>query len=240
MQSFISDLRSALKEIYRTVRYDMIDELYQYNGYGAGGDLSSNVDLLAEKIYVKHLSRYGQIISEESGIIGNGEWKLIIDPIDGSDNLLSSFPYYGTSIAVQKDGEMLLSCVANFANGDLFIKHDAGFFKGNILESDMKPIRYHPFSKIGLFEKAYANPQIVARLNANGLKFRSPGAVALSLAYAYAVKYVLFVGKIREYDIAAGLHLCSDCHIYQDTTRIIVSKDKAIFDKIKEIVLKDE
>ena len=239
MESFLKDLKLSLKEIYATVRYDMIAEYYEYQGRGAGGDLSSTIDLLAEKIYVRNLSKYGKIISEESGEIGEGRWTMVIDPIDGSDNLLSAFPYYGTSIAVLEDSKPIFSCIANFANGDMFIKYDNVYQKGYIFNDKIEPITYNPFSKVGIFEKAYANPHIVSALKQEGLKFRSPGAVALSLAYAHSVQYVLFVGEIREYDVAAGLHQCSDCFLYRDENHIIVSKEEAIFDKIKKIVLKD-
>lgn len=88
---------------------------------GAGGDISSKLDLMAEAIFVKHLGDFGQI---ESGVIGGGESQIIIDPIDGSSNALSLFPFYGTSVAkVNAEGILDATIVCNLANSDIFYHH---------------------------------------------------------------------------------------------------------------------
>jgi len=68
-----------------------------------------------------------------------------------------------------------------------------------------------------------------------GLKFRAPGAVALSLAYAHACMYVVFLGNMRPYDIEAGLYLCEDLHTYMGEDILIVSHNKDVFAKILAI-----
>ena len=217
----------------------MKKSFYSYEGQGAGGDLSSKIDLFAEKIFMDRLRKYGCINSEESGIVGAGERTIILDPIDGSDNLLSSFPYYGASIAL-KDSKTLFSCIVNFANGDFFVKWDSLYKKGSLLDDRLEDVQPNPYSKIGIFEKAYANPLIVKKLQEHKLKFRSPGAVALSLAYARYVRYVLFIGKLRPYDIEAGLHQCEGLFLYLDESTILVSKERQIFDMIQDILIKEK
>ena len=93
----------------------------------------------------------------------------------------------------------------------------------------------HP--KIGIVEKAYSNPELVAKLHKKRLKFRSPGAIALSLAYARTVNFVVFSGKHRIFDVDAGLHLCSDLNVLVRDDFILVSRDKMIFDTIKNLIL---
>ena len=68
-----------------------------------------------------------------------------------------------------------------------------------------------------------------------GLKFRSPGAVALSLAYAHSVNYVVFMGNMRTYDVAAGFYLCEDLYTYVDEDIFVVSHNKDVFAKILTI-----
>ncbi len=238
MEEFFKDLKSCCHEIYRTIHHGMKESFYSYEGQGAGGDLSSKIDLFAEKIFIEKLSKYGRINSEESGVVGEGERTIILDPIDGSDNLLSSFPYYGASIAL-KEKRVLFSCIVNFANADFFVKWGSLYKKGSLLHEELQDVVPNPFSKVGIFEKAYANPQIVKKLQERRLKFRSPGAVALSLAYARYVRYVLFVGQLRPYDIEAGLHQCEGLHLYMDESAIVVSKERQIFDMIKDIVTKE-
>ena len=239
MEEFFKDLKACCQEIYHTIHYGMQKSFYSYEGQGAGGDLSSKIDLFAEKIFIDRLSKYGRINSEESGIVGEGERTIILDPIDGSDNLLFSFPYYGASIAL-KESKTIFSCIVNFANADFFVKWGSMYKKGSLLHDHLEDVVQNPFSKVGIFEKAYANPQIVQKLQESRLKFRSPGAVALSLAYARYVRYVLFVGRLRPYDIEAGLHQCEGLYLYQDDSTILVSKERQIFDMIKDIVTKDK
>ncbi len=196
--------------------------------YGAGGDVSSRLDLFAEAVFVKHLSSFGQIESEESGVMGEGEERIIIDPIDGSSNALSLFPFYGTSVAkINAEGILDAAVVCNLANGDIFLKSaTTKVQQGKLFSTTFHTPHTAPTAEIGLFEKAYANPLLVAALDKEKLKFRSPGAIALSLAYAHSVKYVLFVGAFRIYDFAAGLALCEGLEVIVEADYVIVSKDK--------------
>jgi len=238
----LQEILKASKKIYSLIHKRMDERYFEIVKIGAGGDKSTKIDLISEEIYIKHLKKFGQIISEESGIIGEGDIKIVLDPIDGSDNLISGFPYYGTSIAIQKDQKTALSFIANFANGDIFIKSENFYKKGSFLIDDfgffdVKTLKSS--GRVGLFEKAYANPKIVKRLKLASIKFRSPGAVALSLSYAHYVRFVLFIGEIREYDIAAGIHQCEDLNLYYNDKYILVSKDDNLFEKIKNDILKD-
>ncbi|MEA1919486.1 MAG: inositol monophosphatase family protein [Campylobacterota bacterium] len=208
---------------------------------GHGGDISIEADLLCERILLKYLSKYGQILSEESGYIGEGEQTVVIDPLDGSSNFKSQFPYYGTSIALRNKGETLCGVVCNFENGDFFFRSNTELFVKNIFDHDRNAyVQNNANSAVGLFEKSYDYPEVVASLKKKKLKFRSPGAVALSLAYAHYVEYVLFLGTMRDYDILAGMHLCKDLNHYQDENCIIISKDKTSFETLCDIIIKKD
>jgi myo-inositol-1(or 4)-monophosphatase len=238
MNDFIQACIAANEEIAKVIESGMDAALFEKTEVGAGGDVSSRLDLLAESIFVKHLSSFGHIESEESGIIGEGDAKIIIDPIDGSSNALSLFPYYGTSVArVNAEGILDAAVVCNLANGDLFFKIPGEKLQqGKLFSSSFTKVESAPASEIGLFEKAYANPALVAMLDASGLKFRAPGAVALSLAYAHTVDFVLYAGAFRIYDFAAGLALCEGLEVIVEQDYVIVSKDKKITQKIEAIL----
>jgi myo-inositol-1(or 4)-monophosphatase len=240
MSPFIQAVISANEEIYHLIKNGIDNSLALESNIGAGGDISTALDLKAEEIFVKHLSSFGKIESEESGIIGEGTSHIILDPIDGSSNALSNFPYYGTSVALI-DSEGLLECaiVCNLANRDIFIKEsNKPTKKGKLFESEFYLDKITNFSKIGLFEKAYANATLIKLLDENNLKFRAPGAIALSLAYARSVEFVLFVGEFRIYDFAAGLALCEGLEVIVEQDYVIVSKSKTIANKIEELILK--
>ncbi len=239
MEELFWDVKAASCQIFEKIRKGLDESFYRYDGRGAGGDLSSKIDLFAEEIFIAKLQKYGKIVSEEAGEVGEGERVLIIDPIDGSDNLLSTFPYYGSSIALQQQGKTLFSFIVNYATAEFFVRWDGFYKKGSLLHNRLKDIRVNYNAKVGIFEKAYANAEVVAKLKDVGLKFRSPGAVALSLAYARYVKFVIFIGKIRDYDVAAGLHQAQGLYCYVDKSAIVLSKEQEVFDKICEIVQKD-
>lgn len=203
---------------------------------GAGGDLSIAYDLLAEDLFVKHLSPFGAILSEESGYIGEGDDLVVIDPIDGSDNLKSQFPYYGASVALKRENRTIAALVCNFANGDCFIRTEKGHFRRSLFrQEEYEEVKVNIHSRVGLFEKAGLHPGAARSLMDLGLKFRAPGAVALSLAYAHACMYVVFLGNMRPYDIEAGLYLCEDLHTYMGEDILIVSHNKDVFAKILAI-----
>ena len=239
MDPFVEACIRANEEISKAIEAGFDASWFEKTDVGAGGDVSSRLDLFAESVFVKHLSSFGFLESEESGIIGEGEAHIIIDPIDGSANALSHFPYYGTSVArVNADGVLDAAIVCNLANGDIFIKTPASPLKqGKLFDSQLHEVTPVPDAEIGLFEKAYANPQLVAKLDASGLKFRAPGAIALSLAYAHSVKFVLFAGAFRIYDFAAGLALCEGLEVVVEQDYVIVSKEKSVVETIEGIIV---
>jgi myo-inositol-1(or 4)-monophosphatase len=238
MRDFIEATICANEEIYNHIKDGITDELALEVSVGAGGDISTKLDLLAEEIFVKYLSSFGVIESEESGIIGQGDAHIILDPIDGSSNALSGFPYFGTSVAlIDESGLLKYAIVCNLANGDIFVKEaNKELVQGKLFSKDFSLVNEIKKPKIGLFEKAYANAKLVSLLDSEGLKFRASGAIALSLAYARSVNYVLFVGEFRIYDFAAGLALCEGLEVIVEQDYVIVSKDKNIATKIEELI----
>lgn len=238
MTDFIKACIQANEEIAEAIKDGFDTSWFEKTEVGAGGDVSSKLDLFAEAIFVKHLGMFGQIESEESGILGEGEEKIIIDPIDGSANALSLFPFYGTSVAkVNAEGILDAAVVCNLANKDIFFKSSSSEVQqGKLFSNTFHVPHTSEKSEIGLFEKAYANPGLVAALDKEKLKFRSPGAIALSLAYAHTVSYVLFMGEFRIYDFAAGLALCEGLEVIVEADYVIVSKEKSIAKKIETLI----
>ena len=240
MNEFIQAAITACQEIASLIK-EGNDNLFVLHEQGFGGDISNGVDLKAEAICFKHLSPFGSIFSEESGWMSpESSITISLDPIDGSDNFVSKLPYYGVSIARICDGETTEALVCNLANGDLFIRTGDEYYKCTIQNPTLKyEILPNPSAKIGLFEKGPEHPELVRILMEKKLKFRSPGALALSLAYAPYVKYVLFLGTMRPYDIQAGLFLSKHLHVFNDDRYILISADKELFEQIRLIVEKE-
>ncbi len=244
MNAFIVECIKANKEIYNYINQNLTKDDFLYEGsHGFGGDKSLNMDLKAEGIFIKYLSSFGNIYSEEIGLVktSNKNQKnitIIIDPLDGSNNFVSSLPYYGTSVALQFDDEVTVGIVCNLINGSILIRDENNILNKYDLEGNI--INYENLelneSKIGIFERSYAYPDVCLKLYEENFKYRSPGAVALSLSCAKMYDFVLFCGNIREFDVKAGLYICNDLYIYQTEEILLVSKNKEIFCKLKNLL----
>jgi myo-inositol-1(or 4)-monophosphatase len=197
---------------------------------GAGGDYMMNIDKIAEDIFVKYLLKFANIQSEESGYIKSpnisNEYIIYLDPIDGSDNLRASLPYYGTSIALNIKNTTKLAFIYNLSNHTYFYKTP---YCNNIKKNPYK-------NNLGIFERAYCSAKVVDKLHDKNFKFRSPGAVALSIANTYNYSFFLLDAKIRLEDITAGLYICNELNIYQNNKFLLICKNITIFNAIKEII----
>jgi myo-inositol-1(or 4)-monophosphatase len=238
---FVNSVMCALLEVRDTLKHSHDSSLFDSFEKGEGGDVSSGFDLKAEEIFFKHLSSFGSLFSEESGWMSpQNEYTIILDPIDGSDNFASFFPYYGVSIAREKSGKTIEGIVCNLANGDVFVRTMSEYYRTTLDKPALKlPIITNIKAKIGLFEKGPEHPLLGEKLIQNHLKYRSPGALALSLAYAPLVKYVLFLGTMRSFDIQAGLFLSQHLYGVSNEKYILISSSEEVFEQIRIIVEKE-
>lgn len=236
--SFTKAVIRANKELYEYITTHMVSsDLEESKTIGYGGDKTLNIDLIAENIFIKYLESFGDIFSEEAGLISSiSNIKIIIDPLDGSHNFLSSLAYFGTSVALQIDGITKAGYVCNLSNATLIYKDNIKLKQISIItNSEIKSFNIKN-PKIGIFERSYSYPNICQQLKEKSMKYRSPGAVALSLANANNYTFVLFAGMIREFDIAASLYICSNLFIHQEAEFLVITKNKEIFALIKEII----
>ena len=137
--SFIQDALRASLEIKNKLLLDS-PKLYEKWSQGAGGDISYGADLIAEEIYVSFLKKYAKIDSEESGIIGEGNYTIYLDPLDGSDNFKTNFPYYGSSIALCLGDITIIALVANFISSEVFIKSEGELYKTFLYDLTCKQV----------------------------------------------------------------------------------------------------
>jgi myo-inositol-1(or 4)-monophosphatase len=232
---FMLSCIAANREIYRLLNSG--EDLSGKCKKGFGGDISLKADLAAEAIFVKYLSQFGQIYSEESGFIGEGEDIVVIDPIDGSKNFASNIPYFGSSVALKRNGKIICAVIANFAAGYIHIKNGDCFERRFFLQDKIEKIISKPLQGIGIFEKAYQSQKLSHKLHQASFRYRTMGALALSLALSHEVDFVLFQGMVREFDIAAGWYMNEDLYRFKTENILLVSKDKGIFDKIRNFIL---
>jgi len=234
MHPFLPACRTANEAIALYLQDGLDAPMRLKSTVGAGGDVSSGIDLAAEAIFVEHLGRFGTIESEESGRIGSGEHTILLDPIDGSSNILSGFPYYGTSAAlIDPSGTTIAACVCNLASQEIFFKEPGTpAQRSHLFTETLHPYLPEGAPEIGLFERAYAHPDAVHTLGERALKFRAPGAVALSLVYALQVRYFLYLGTHRPYDFAAGLLFCEELPQVQTEEAVVIAREGEVLEEI--------
>ena len=237
--SFIEAVILANKELYTYINTNLSLNDYEYtNTIGFGGDNSLKMDLISENIFIKHLEKFGNIYSEECGLLStNKECTIIIDPLDGSNNFYSNLPYYGTSVALQKNGITIAGFVTNLVSSVIIYRafDDEIKYFSLLKETNFTPINLSK-TKFSIFERAYEYPAICNFLSKNNIKYRSLGAVALSLSEANNYDFVLYGGKIRDFDVAAALYICKELFVYRTDKILLISQNKQKINLIKEFI----
>ena len=89
-------------------------------------DFVTNSDLKTEKILIEELKKarpHYSILSEENGYNENKDLKntWIIDPIDGTNNFITKYPYFCISIAGYINNEIISGCILNPLTNELFL-----------------------------------------------------------------------------------------------------------------------
>lgn len=113
----------ALLALFDDLTSELIDALAGLQDWGLSGQIEGQYqhDLVADDIFVPALTGAGlRVLTEESGISGEGEITVVVDPVDGSTNASMGLPWYATSLcAVDSEGPLAAS-VMNLATGQRF------------------------------------------------------------------------------------------------------------------------
>lgn len=114
-ESILSHLRTCALEIGEAVK--------THRGRGFSGIRATqyHLDVVADDVALRVLSGAGyRVVSEESGVTGDGEVTIVVDPIDGSTNCDRGVPFFATSLAAMRGGELVAGLVVNQATGTFF------------------------------------------------------------------------------------------------------------------------
>lgn len=179
-------------------------------------DIVTEYDKRSEEIIVdKILSAHpdSTVLGEEGGEQGSGKVKWFIDPIDGTMNFATHFPFFCVSIGAAVDNQMIAGVIFDPIRNELFSATLAGAFcndqaiqaRGNRTEAESNIITSFPFIRESLTEndgKVYED--IVDRFRST----RRIGSAALELAYVAAGRAdVVMATQTNAWDVAAGICL---------------------------------
>jgi len=192
---------------------------------GAGGDISMQIDLIAENIVIDTLENANVnllLISEELGerYIGNKEKAiksqnvLIIDPVDGSNNAVRGIPYCSISIAYAIGKSIMnikKAVVLDLVSKDIYwaVKGEGAYLNNNEIHVSDLGIIDKCFFELNLpmknFFKQIDNLRPIFR---RFFRIRVLGSSALTLCQLAKGSMEAFI-NLREtnrlVDVAAGL-----------------------------------
>ena len=177
--------------------------------------LVSFVDKEAEKQLVEGLSALlpeAVFLTEEQTVrTQSGEYRWIIDPLDGTTNFLYNIPHYSISVALQQKDETVLGIVQHVPSGEQFYawKNGGAYVDGLRLQVSDRQKLSECVVATGFY---YDNrKRLEGWLNAirffieNTHNFRRFGSAALDLAWVAAGRFDAFYEYgLKPWDVAAG------------------------------------
>jgi myo-inositol-1(or 4)-monophosphatase len=183
-------------------------------------DLVTEADVAVEQFLVSRiLARFPDhaILGEETGAHAGGEYRWVIDPIDGTTSFVHGHPFYSVSIALQHNGDPVLAAVNAPALGQLFMAEKD---KGATLND--KPIRVSDRAELSdvMLATGFAclrentpenNLPLFNRIVPKIRDIRRGGSAAIDLAYvACGILDGFWELNLKPYDIAAGTLLVTE------------------------------
>jgi myo-inositol-1(or 4)-monophosphatase len=211
-------LKEASKRIYEAVKNIAgTEEAAGDFGRGAGGDISRNIDIIAENTVLNYLKKINFeciVLGEECGRVELSDKPkgfIIMDAIDGSANAVRGVPFFCSSLAFATENRLSSitdGVITNLSTGQMY---SASQGKGAFF--DDKQISVHkgtPLYKIVGVNISGASQKIMKKLQhvfEHHSHTRHFGANALEMAMFAQGLMDIFIdlrNKIRIQDIAAG------------------------------------
>lgn len=211
-------------------------------GRSYSGDESKEFDLISERIILRTLKEYLNdviLVSEESGVSGEGSWIAIVDPVDGSVNFEAGIPITAVSIGIARNSreaavhDIEAAVVAEVFRDVIYYFDKQNGFRTIGLDAKRKP---QP-SKILLGyvddTKSFEPLANIMRSYGSDIRLRSLGSAALDIIYVAlgaALGFVDARAKLRNVDIAASIaianHLGSSAYLCDGTDLTFLKIDK--------------
>ena len=186
-------------------------------------NLVTEADLASEALITERIRSHfpkHSILAEEAGdtvvIEGEGDWKWIIDPLDGTTNYAHGYPCFCVTIALERAGEIVLGVTYDPTRDELFAAEKGG---GATLNG--KAIHVSATDELGNSLLVTGFPYDIkyrtdiARhltdflLSTRGV--RRDGSAAIDLAYVACGRFDGFWEEgLNPWDVAAGVLLIEE------------------------------
>lgn len=184
-------------------------------GHKSEKDLVTEADVAVEAYLVGRIRQAypgHAILGEESGSHAGGEYRWVIDPIDGTTSFVHDQPFYSVSVAVELRGEAIMGAVYAPVLGELFMAEKG---KGATLNGERIYVSERgelaqcvlgtgfACTRVGL---AHNNLPYFARVMPQIRDLRRYGSAAMDLSYVACGRLDGFWElNLKVFDIAAGM-----------------------------------
>jgi myo-inositol-1(or 4)-monophosphatase len=221
----------------------------------AYNDIATEADIASENKAIKLIrAKYPDhiIYAEESGKEDkSGDYRWIIDPLDGTTNFKHRIPVFAVSIALEIKGEIHCGIVyAPYMNEFFVAEKGKGAYlndkkisvsNAKVREMSLVATGFLPYKK-----EADKNLDIWAHVNRSGYQARRLGAASMDLAYTACGRFEAFWEfGLHAWDIAAGLLLVQEAggnvtevkgeKIHVESPSILASNGK-LHEDVKELI----
>jgi myo-inositol-1(or 4)-monophosphatase len=177
-------------------------------------DMVTELDRLAEKFIVEGLLAerpHDGIVGEEgTARRGTSGVSWLVDPVDGTTNLLYDLPGWSVSIAARYEDETIAGAVFVPAEGELFAAVAGGGARCNRTPIACSGTTDLATALVGtgfsyLPERRAEQATVIARLISRVRDIRRLGSAAVDLCYVGAGRFdVYFESGLNPWDLAAG------------------------------------
>jgi myo-inositol-1(or 4)-monophosphatase len=214
----INILKECANSVYKNTKniIGTVEGRQKFN-LGAGGDISTKIDLVAEKSVFDTLKRNNfipDVVGEECGFVkGNDSGLIVMDGIDGTTNANCGIPFYCCSLAYSPNNKLQSitdAVVFNLLSGDLYYasKNKGSFFNEKKLDLSRKTTKPVKDMVIGLNISGLSENLFISisKLVSSVNHIRHLGANALEVCYfaqGSIDAYIDLRNKIRAIDMAA-------------------------------------
>jgi myo-inositol-1(or 4)-monophosphatase len=205
-------------------------------------DLVTDADKACEKLIIDTVTKHfpdHSILSEEAGEINpGGEYKWIIDPIDGTTNFAHGLPLFCISIGIVHQGKPIIGVVEIPALRESFhAQKDRGAFRNEsrIFVSQTSSMKTGLFATGFPYERGdryKKNMELWDAMYAQCHGVRRFGSAAIDLCYTACGRFDgYWEYGLKAWDIAAGKI------ILEEAGGTITNMDGSILDPKKEMLL---
>lgn len=252
MNNFLEGVKEIVKEAATLIDFKHLEVIKK----GSKENFATSIDIEIQEFLNSKLVGLieGSVVyGEENKIRSLGKYTWIVDPIDGTVNLLRNIPYYAISVGLLFEDELVLGVVLNPYNNDLFYaqKNEGAYLNDKLIGVSEKEFSDCLLcTAMSLYKKEYAPLcfDIITEVYSECLDIRRFGSCALELCYLSAGLIDLYFEiRVFPWDYAGALVILSEAGgkfgtinglqiTHNKPIPLIAANNAANFKKLKKIV----